>query len=64
MGSLSESKEYRFGFHLPPYNSIDHTHLHCFVLPFSSFVKDKVIYGKLMSSVEEVIEKIKLKAKL
>ena len=24
----------RFGFHQPPFNSVDHLHLHCFALPF------------------------------
>lgn len=48
---------YRFGFHLRPYNSIDHVHLHCFVLPFSSFTKEKIAYGKLLTSIEEVIAK-------
>lgn len=25
----------RFGYHLPPFNSVDHLHLHAFALPFS-----------------------------
>ena len=25
----------QFGFHLPPFNSVDHLHLHCFALPFT-----------------------------
>ncbi|KAH7687678.1 Sulfate adenylyltransferase (ADP) protein [Dioscorea alata] len=29
-----ESKLYRFGFHQPPFNSVDHLHLHCFALPY------------------------------
>ncbi|RZC86078.1 hypothetical protein C5167_026747, partial [Papaver somniferum] len=29
-----EAEEYKFGFHRPPFNSVDHLHLHCFALPF------------------------------
>ncbi|XP_006414330.2 bifunctional adenosine 5'-phosphosulfate phosphorylase/adenylylsulfatase HINT4 isoform X2 [Eutrema salsugineum] len=25
---------HKFGFHQPPFNSVDHLHLHCFALPF------------------------------
>ncbi|GAB4858037.1 Bifunctional adenosine 5'-phosphosulfate phosphorylase/adenylylsulfatase hint4 [Ancistrocladus abbreviatus] len=25
---------HRFGFHQPPFNSVNHLHLHCFALPF------------------------------
>lgn len=28
------AKHYRFGFHQPPFNSVNHLHLHCFALPF------------------------------
>ncbi|KAK1564742.1 hypothetical protein Q3G72_010401 [Acer saccharum] len=29
-----QSSQYRFGFHQPPLNSVDHLHLHCLALPF------------------------------
>ncbi|KAL4178748.1 hypothetical protein AMTRI_Chr13g83790 [Amborella trichopoda] len=29
-----EAPEYRFGFHQPPMNSVDHLHLHCLALPY------------------------------
>lgn len=51
-------KTYRFGFHLKPYNSIDHVHLHCFLLPFDSMIKDKIVYGKMLTSVEELKERL------
>ncbi|CAI5505018.1 unnamed protein product [Closterium sp. Naga37s-1] len=32
-----DAKEYHFGFHRPPFNSVNHLHLHCFALPFHSW---------------------------
>ncbi|KAI7751283.1 hypothetical protein M8C21_003875 [Ambrosia artemisiifolia] len=29
-----DSTHYRFGFHQPPFNSVNHLHLHCLALPF------------------------------
>lgn len=55
LDQLCESKglqnNYRFGFHLRPFNSINHVHLHGFVLPFSSLVKDKIVYGHMLTPV-------------
>lgn len=32
-------EERRFGFHIPPFRSVDHLHLHCLQLPFKSSLK-------------------------
>ncbi|KAL2232998.1 UNVERIFIED_CONTAM: Bifunctional adenosine 5'-phosphosulfate phosphorylase/adenylylsulfatase HINT4 [Sesamum indicum] len=29
------AEHHRFGFHQPPFNSVNHLHLHCFALPFT-----------------------------
>ncbi|KAF6140403.1 hypothetical protein GIB67_013172 [Kingdonia uniflora] len=57
------SKQYRFGFHKPPFNSVNHLHLHCFALPFIPRWK----HVKYMSlgplggfiEAEKLLEKIK-----
>lgn len=37
--SDAEVGERRFGFHIPPFRSVDHFHLHCLQLPFRSTLK-------------------------
>lgn len=37
--SASGPKEVRYGFHIPPFRSVDHLHLHCLALPFNSQLK-------------------------
>ena len=51
-------KEFRFGFHLPPFQTVSHVHLHCFVLPFESTVQDKMTFGKFLTSVEDAIKEL------
>ena len=50
-----QQNKYRFGFHLPPYNSIDHVHLHGFLLPINEWKYDKMLYGWVMTSIEEMV---------
>ena len=42
-GHLSEKKTEttRFGYHLPPFNSVDHLHMHAFALPFEPAWKER-----------------------
>ncbi|KAG5588930.1 hypothetical protein H5410_039444 [Solanum commersonii] len=58
-----QSKHYRFGFHQPPFNSVDHLHLHCFALPYTPswrFMK-YLSLGPLggFIEVEKLLERIK-----
>eukprot|EP00639_Heterosigma_akashiwo_P037536 CAMPEP_0194713590 /NCGR_PEP_ID=MMETSP0296-20130528/5431_1 /TAXON_ID=39354 /ORGANISM="Heterosigma akashiwo, Strain CCMP2393" /LENGTH=189 /DNA_ID=CAMNT_0039612407 /DNA_START=164 /DNA_END=733 /DNA_ORIENTATION=+ len=38
-----ESLQHQFSFHVPPYNSIDHLHLHCFQKPFKN-LKEQLVF--------------------
>ena len=33
LSSIEPHREHKFGFHVPPWNSVDHLHMHCFALP-------------------------------
>ncbi|RID72631.1 hypothetical protein BRARA_C04515, partial [Brassica rapa] len=51
---------HRFGFHQPPFNSVDHLHLHCFALPFLPSYQVQVLgpFGGLIEA-ETLLAKIR-----
>ncbi|KRX01716.1 HIT-like domain [Pseudocohnilembus persalinus] len=55
---LFPGEEYRFGFHKPPMVSVDHLHLHVFVLPIKNNFINLIQYGNLLHSVQSVREDI------
>ncbi|KAK9275237.1 hypothetical protein L1049_022499 [Liquidambar formosana] len=58
-----QCKQYRFGFHQPPLNSVNHLHLHCLALPFTPRWKHVkyLSLGPLGGFIEadKLLEKIK-----
>ncbi|XP_039121231.1 bifunctional adenosine 5'-phosphosulfate phosphorylase/adenylylsulfatase HINT4 isoform X3 [Dioscorea cayenensis subsp. rotundata] len=57
--------DHQFGFHQPPFNSVDHLHLHCFALPYiPSFNRWKHMKYISLGSIgfieaEKLLERIK-----
>ncbi|KAE9606897.1 hypothetical protein Lal_00025756 [Lupinus albus] len=57
-----QSNHYRFGFHQPPFNSVNHLHLHCFALPYTPRWRciKYMSFGPLgFIEAEKFLEKIK-----
>ncbi|KAG9132878.1 hypothetical protein Leryth_014810 [Lithospermum erythrorhizon] len=62
-GDAPQAEKYKFGFHQPPFNSVNHLHLHCFALPFIPSWK-RVKYLSLgpiggFIEAEKLLERIK-----
>ncbi|XP_076916552.1 bifunctional adenosine 5'-phosphosulfate phosphorylase/adenylylsulfatase HINT4-like [Bidens hawaiensis] len=58
-----DSTQYRFGFHQPPFNSVNHLHLHCLALPYKPRWK-RVKYSSLgplggFIEANKLLEKLK-----
>lgn len=57
-----QSTQYRFGFHQPPLNSVNHLHLHCLALPYTPRWK-RIKFLSLGSlgflEAEKLLEKLK-----
>lgn len=44
---FSPAAQWRYGFHHPFCNSIQHLHLHAMALPYKSVIKGKLLYNKI-----------------
>ena len=50
-----------FGFHTPPFNSINHLHMHCILPPFKNYYYYFVNTYLMMTTLDNLIDDIKIK---
>ena len=60
-GGVQLKNQCLYGFHVPPFNSVDHLHLHCFLLPFLSGFKQIKYLPKSpwFCTVSDMIQKLR-----
>lgn len=49
------------GFHIPPFYSIGHLHMHCVIPPFNSNLKKLILFKWIFMPIDSMIEKLSSK---
>ena len=52
-----------FGFHIPPFTSISHLHMHCVILPYNNFYYVIMNDYLILRTLDKVIENLKNESK-
>ena len=52
-----------FGFHIPPFTSISHLHMHCVILPYNNFYYVIMNDYLILRTLDQVIDNLKKESK-
>ena len=52
-----------FGFHIPPFTSISHLHMHCVILPYNNFYYVIMNDYLILRTLDKVIDNLKKESK-
>eukprot|EP00877_Chromochloris_zofingiensis_P011393 jgi/Chrzof1/6507/Cz18g13250.t1 len=52
------SQRFKFGFHKPPFRSVDHLHLHCFLLPHKWYRECQYVSSINWITAHELLDKL------